>query len=49
MSCYGLLDAEKANNCVSMSCKVPKVSRSGYYDWTDRARFRRVDEAAVVA
>ncbi len=36
MSCYRLIDAERANYSVSMLCKVLKVSRSGYYDWKDR-------------
>ncbi|MCA1837631.1 MAG: IS3 family transposase, partial [Actinobacteria bacterium] len=36
VSCYRLIDAEKAGYSVSLLCKVLKVSRSGYYDWKDR-------------
>ena len=38
MSCYRLIDAERASYSVSLLCKVLKVSRSGYYDWKDRVR-----------
>ena len=41
MSCYRLIDVEKTNYSVSMLCKVLKVARSGYHDWTDGARFKR--------
>ena len=44
MSCYRLIDAEKANYSVSLLCKVLKVSRSGYYDWKDRPPSRRERE-----
>ena len=48
MSCYRLIDAEKANYCVSMLCKVLKVSRSGYYDWRNRPPSRRERENATL-
>lgn len=41
MSCYHLIDAEKANFPVSALCRVLGVSRSGYYDWRGRAPSRR--------
>jgi putative transposase len=46
VSCYRLIDAEKANYSVSMLCKVLKVSRSGYYDWRDRSPSKRERENA---
>lgn len=48
MSCYRLIDAEKANYSVSMLCKVLKVSRSGYYAWRDRPPSRRDRENAAL-
>ncbi len=41
MSAYRLIDAEKVNHPVSVLCKVLEVSRSGYYNWGDRAPSRR--------
>ncbi|MCA1837893.1 MAG: IS3 family transposase [Actinobacteria bacterium] len=46
MSCYRLIDAEKATYSVSLLCKVLKVSRSGYYDWKDRSPSNRERENA---
>lgn len=46
MSCYRLIDAEKASYSVSLLCKVLKVSRSGYYDWKDRTPSKRERENA---
>lgn len=48
MSCYRLIDAEKANYSVSMLCKVLRVSRSGYYAWRDRSPSRRERENATL-
>ena len=48
MSCYRLIDAEKANYPVSVLCKVLKVSRSGYYDWKDRPPQKREQENATL-
>ena len=48
MSCYRLIDAEKANYPVSLLCKVLKVSRSGYYDWKDRPPSKRATENATL-
>ena len=36
MSCYRLIDAEKAHHPVSRLCRVLGVSRAGYYAWTTR-------------
>ena len=46
MSCYRLIDAEKASYPVSVLCRVLKVSRSGYYDWKDRPISNRDRENA---
>lgn len=48
MSCYRLIDAEKANYSVSLLCKVLKVSRSGYYNWKDRPPSKRDRENATL-
>jgi putative transposase len=48
VSCYRLIDAEKANYSVSLLCKVLKVSRSGYYDWKDRPPSKRDRENATL-
>jgi putative transposase len=48
VSCYRLIDAEKANYSVSMLCKVLTVSRSGYYAWRDRSPSRRERENATL-
>ncbi len=36
MSCYKLIDAEKANFPVRVLCRILGLSRSGYYEWKDR-------------
>jgi putative transposase len=41
VSCYRLIDAERANFPVCVLCKTLGVSRSGYYDWKDRPPSRR--------
>ena len=48
MSCYRLIDAEKASYPVSELCRVLKVSRSGYYDWKDRPLSKRERENATL-
>jgi len=46
VSCYHLIDAEKASYSVSLLCRVLGVSRSGYYDWRDRLPSKRARENA---
>lgn len=46
MSCYKLIDAEKASYPVSELCRVLRVSRSGYYDWKGRPPSKRERENA---
>ena len=48
MSCYRLIDAEKASYSVSLLCKVLKVSRSGYHAWKDRPPSKRARENAAL-
>ena len=36
MSCYRLVEAEKAHHAVSRLCRVLGVSRAGFYAWTRR-------------
>ncbi len=49
MSCYYLIDAERANFPVRLLCKVLGVSRSGYYDWKGRPPSRRSREDAALS
>jgi putative transposase len=46
VSCYKLIDAEKASYPVSELCGVLRVSRSGYYDWKGRPPSKRKRENA---
>lgn len=48
MSCYKLIDAEKASYPVSMLCRVLRVSRSGYYDWKVRLPSKRAKENEIL-
>ena len=48
MSCYRLIDAEKASYPVSELCRVLRVSRSGYYDWKDCPLSKRERENATL-
>jgi putative transposase len=48
VSCYRLIDAEKASYPVSELCRVLRVSRSGYYAWKDRPLSKRDRENATL-
>lgn len=49
MSCFKLVDAERANFPVRLLCKVLGVSRSGYYDWKGRPPSRRSQQDAALS
>ena len=50
MSCFGFIDAEKADYPVSLLCRVLDVSRSGYYAWRERPpSSRSVEDWALAA
>ena len=49
MSCYRLIEVEKAHHGVSRLCRVLGVARAGYYAWTTRPRSARaVTDARLV-
>lgn len=48
MSCYRLIEAERASFSVQFMCRMLGVSRSGYYDWRDREPSRRDRENAAL-
>jgi putative transposase len=49
VSCYKLIEAQRASFSVPLMCRVLSVSRSGYYDWKDRPpSHRRSQEDAVL-
>ena len=49
MSCYRLIDAERATHPVCVLCRVLGVSRSGYYDWKDRPQSARSQQDEALA
>jgi len=49
VSCYRLIDAEKAHHQVSQLCRVLGVARAGFYAWASRPpSARAVADAALV-
>jgi putative transposase len=48
VSCFKLIDSEKAHFPVSMLCRVLKVSKSGYYAWKSRPPSKRSRQDAAL-
>jgi putative transposase len=48
VSCFRLIDAEKADYPVAVLCKVLGVSRSGYYAWRERPPSERQKQDTVL-
>ncbi len=46
---YAFVEAEKANHGVNAMCKALKVSKSGFYDWRDRAPSARDQADALLS
>jgi putative transposase len=46
VSCYRLIEVEKAHHGVSLLCRVLGVSRAGYYAWAGRAARPRASQDA---
>ncbi|MFT4157116.1 MAG: hypothetical protein QM630_04195 [Microbacterium sp.] len=36
---YAFISSEEGNIPISSMCRLAKMSRSGYYEWVNRARF----------
>ena len=49
MSCYRLIEAQRASFSVPLMCRVLSVSRSGYYDWKDRPPSKRSQQDAALS
>jgi putative transposase len=49
VSCYRLIDAEKAHHQVSRLCRVLGVARAGYYTWASHPPSRRTLDDAYLS
>jgi putative transposase len=48
VTCYRLIEAEKAHHAVSRLCRVLGVSRASYYTWTTRGPSARARKDAAL-
>lgn len=47
MTAFRFIEREKANHSIRLMCRVLRVSRSGFYDWRNRARRSDQDRGMV--